>query len=55
MQSEDDSGPRSFEYIVASYPGGPRSSAPRFDCGCELCEVRAERPEVPEVEVQVES
>lgn len=43
-------------YIVASYPGGPRSRAPGIvDCGCELCDVTAENPEVPEVEVQVES
>lgn len=49
-------GAEELKYIVASYPGGPRSNAPRFaDCGGELCEVRAENAEVPEVEVQVES
>lgn len=49
-------GPTRLEYIVASYPGGPRSRAPRFaDCTCELWGVRADRPGVPEAEVQVES
>ena len=49
-------GPGSYGYIVASYPGGPRSNAPRLsDRGCELCDVRAVGPDVDEVEVQDES
>jgi len=44
-------------YIVASYPGGPRSKGPS-EFGWEPCELSAETaepPEAPEVGVQVES